>query len=221
MLLRTNNPNTQIIMKHLFNMLELGSNNMITKEEKLIIEKMTSEQLYVKLSYACISGQLDVVKYLLTSRQYHFLNEQHNSDFIFTQACMYGQLDVVEFLLVSEDIEQHANIHAQDDLGLLWSCHEGFISLLHFLLTSPKLKEHADIHANNDQCFISACINNHTNIVNYLIFDYKIDKNNSIEEKLIAKNLQHVLDIFSKRDLQDKLQNELLFRDKLSLKNKI
>ena len=78
---------------------------------------------------------------------------------VFINSCQKGHLEIVKYLLTSPELKEHANIHAQDDLGFRLACNYGHLEIVKYLLTSPDLKEHADIHADNDYGFGWACAN--------------------------------------------------------------
>ena len=88
--------------------------------------------------------------------KYKKLNQKElNNQFI--DACAQGQLEIIKYLLTSAELTEHADIHAENDLGFRSACLEGRLELVKYLLTSPDLKEHADIHADNDYGFRWAC----------------------------------------------------------------
>lgn len=124
-------------------------------------------------------------------------------------ACFHGHLDIVKYLLTSPDLKKHANIHENNDWPLQRACRYGNLEVVKYLLTSPDLTEYANIHEDNDLAFKDACYKKYLEIVKYLIFDYKIDQTVSIRGFLILENRKEILDMFDKRDLQDKLSKEL------------
>ena len=135
------------------------------------------------------------------------LNEQ------FIDACKSGRLEVVKYLLTSPELTEHANIHAENDLGFRSACVQGHLEVVQFLLTSPELKEHADIHARNDFGFICACDLGHLEVVKYLIIDMNIDKTIQIEKYLNEnkdnENVQQTIELFNTRDLHHQLNENI------------
>ena len=88
---------------------------------------------------------------------------------VFINSCQKGHLEIVQYLLTSADLKEHANIHADNDLGFRLACENGYLELVKYLLTSPDLKEHADIHADNDYGFRLACARGQLEVVKYLL----------------------------------------------------
>ncbi len=88
---------------------------------------------------------------------------------VFINSCQKGHLEIVQYLLTSPDLKEHANIHADNDLGFRLACENGYLEVVKYLLTSPDLKEHADIHADNDYGFRLACARGQLEVVKYLL----------------------------------------------------
>ena len=44
---------------------------------------------------------------------------------VFIDSCQEGHLEVVKYLLTSPDLKEHADIHADNDLGFRWACKKG------------------------------------------------------------------------------------------------
>ena len=100
--------------------------------------------------------------------KYKKLNQEElNKRFI--AACQNDDLGIVQYLLTSAELKEHANIHANNDLGFRWACQKGHLEIVKYLLTSAELKEHADIHAQDDLGFINACFYGHLEVVKYLL----------------------------------------------------
>ena len=55
-------------------------------------------------------------------------------------ACNKGHLDVVRYLLTSDELKEHADIHAENDYGFRWACINGNLEVVNYLLTSEELK---------------------------------------------------------------------------------
>ena len=177
---------------------------------------------------ACKKGNLEVVKYLLTSTELKDNADIHvDNDYGFRFACYYGKLEVVRYLLTSTDLKEHADIHANNDLGFTNACYNGYLEIIKYLLTSPELKDHADIHANNDEGFRYACVNEKLEIVKYFIFNYKIDKNENIQEYLENDLKEENINLYNKinywfemLDLNQYLQDNLNNKKEVKIINK-
>ena len=65
--------------------------------------------------------------------KYKKLNKQKlNEQFI--DACKNDDLDIVKYLLTSPELTEHADIHAQDDLGFKWACRYGHLEVVKCLI---------------------------------------------------------------------------------------
>lgn len=67
-------------------------------------------------SRACFDGNMDAVKYFLTSPDVkeHIDIHYDNDDGLF-HACNTGKFEVIKYLLTSPELKEHANIHADND----------------------------------------------------------------------------------------------------------
>lgn len=148
-------------------------------------------------------------------------DKQLNNEYI--NSCAFGYMEIVEYLLTSPELKKTANIHYQEDIGVIHACAGGCLSIVQYLLMSPNLKEHADIHADNDRALLLACSNSKMNIIEYLIFEYNIKYTSYIENHLIEKNRKDVINMFKIRDLKEDLQRKLNNKtnNNTSIKNKI
>lgn len=173
--------------------------------------KKTTKNLNKELTKACSNSHLTMLKYLLTISD---LTEHPN-----IHAQKNCSLYYVKYLLTSLELKEHADIHYQDDCALYCACREGDLDIVKYLLTSPELKEHANIYANLSGSFKSVCIFNHQHIIEYLIFDYKIEKTNDIELYLVNNNYHHILNMFNKKELEEKLQ--IILKDKKAINDKM
>lgn len=102
---------------------------------------------------------------------YSSLNkEELTQEFITT--CTTGNLYNIQYLLTNPDLEQHADIHGQDDLGFRNACLFGHLNIVRYLLTSPELTQNgipfANIHASNDLGLLWASTG-HLDVVQYLL----------------------------------------------------
>jgi hypothetical protein len=104
----------------------IKSNNKFIRIAQNIMDKFKSNQLYIDvhyyddrcLRYACDKGQIEVVKYLLTSDE---LVEKSNinveNDYPFTVACMRGDFELVKYLCSSPELKKHSNINSNNQHG--------------------------------------------------------------------------------------------------------
>ena len=124
-------------------------------------------------------------------------------------ACMDGDVDLTRYLLTSSELKRHANINVDHSSALVWSVYGNHLDIVKYLLTSPELIEHLNIHIHEDFIFKNTCNDHKTDMMDYLIFDYKITKTQEIETYLVKSSRQNILDLFEKRELEEKLQLQL------------
>jgi hypothetical protein len=139
--------------------------------------------------------------------------EANQRDFLY--ACMKGDLKQAQWFLT----EQNVNIQCESNLGIKRACAFNHVPLVKYLLTSPELKKHSNIHDDDDHAFKLAYKDKHFQVLEYLIFDYKIKKTNAIKELL--KDNQELSNMFSKRELNEQLHNNLTTNLIKTSKNKI
>lgn len=122
---------------------------------------------------ACEDGELDKVKYLLTSPNLtENVSVSYKSDQALRNACKHGHLDIVKYLLTSPELEKHPSVHHDDDTPFILACYSGNLELVRYLLTSEELSSHPNIHttymSSPDYALILACQKGYTDIVKYL-----------------------------------------------------
>ncbi len=93
--------------------------------------------------------------------------DQNQLNKAFIDACKDGDLDVVQYLLTSSELQEHADIHADDGGGIMLACRNGHLDIIRYLLTSPELKEPPNIQHLLTGIML-ACINDNLTIVEYL-----------------------------------------------------
>lgn len=184
---------------------------------------LNANQQQSVLSNACVQGEMDGIKYLITElgTNLHFNNEEP-----FRKACQFGQLEVVKYLLTSPDIAVHPNIDSSSkgtlagQSGLEGACNGGHLDIVKYLLTSPDLKKHADLHADEDSPFKHACFKYRFDVVQYLVFEQNINFSDSIKqyldefvyrtpEKEAINFIENVKNMFQVRDFNKQLEDEL------------
>jgi ankyrin repeat protein len=140
---------------------------------------MPLETLEYEVLQACEIGDLEAVKYLLTSNELRINpSPQCSSNTGLHNACENGYLEIVKYLLTSPDLKEHADIHSSDNWALQGACYYNHFEIIKYLLTSPDLKEHANIYATDCQVFKDACINadeGDYSIVDYLLQSPDLD----------------------------------------------
>jgi ankyrin repeat protein len=131
------------------------------------IHKFTKKQINESLLDACIDGDLDKVKFLLTSPELrHNADIHYKEDKPLHQACEHNQLHIIQYLLSSPELKEHSDIHSKNDWTLNIACNEGHFEIVRYLLTSPDLKEHSNIKRHSLEYAIQM---GNIDIVDYLL----------------------------------------------------
>lgn len=193
------------------------------------IQSGTLEEIYTVYNTACSYGDLDVVKYILTSNDVPFKLDPRGEDAEcdgFLHAIDNNHLNIIEFLTTSELLEQHIDIDVFDNHLFISACGDNYLDIVKFSLTSPKLTKHADIHAREDAGFFQALKNLSDEVLKYLIFDRDIQKTEYIKFYINDDNRKDIDMMFKKKkfhtNIKNSLENVILRRqDNNSLKKKI
>lgn len=133
-------------------------------------QQFSKERLNKTLFDACFIGELDKIKYLLTSPDLKMKADlKHDNYGVFLTACLRGHMDIVRYFLTSPELKDHPKINVQKSEGLMRAAITGNLDLVKYLLTSPDLKEHANIHAQKGQVLIEACKVDNATVLQYLL----------------------------------------------------
>jgi ankyrin repeat protein len=185
-------------------------------------KNLDKNRLNIEFQWACSGGDLELVKYFLTSTDLKTHADISSSSNVgFMQACKNGHLDVVKYLLTSKDLKKHVDIHARNDEIFTLTCFTGKLDVIKYLLTSPELTEHIDIHTNKDGGFLRACEGNQYNVLQYFIFDLNIERTEAIDKYLKEKPNKKVEDFFNLRNLNNELKESLPSHPTNNSKSKI
>lgn len=177
--------------------------------------------------YACQSGHLEIIRYLLVSPELSThvpINEAHHG---FQHACLEKHFSIIKYLMTSDELKEKADINAFDGLALKWTCMHA-LETLQFLLTDEELKNKVDLHTNDDKVLKDLCMVNHDEhkeALTYLIVDYKINITSSFKKWLNESDgdlKDFALNLIKKMDFHEKI-NELIEtkNHSQSIKNKI
>lgn len=92
---------------------------------------------------ACKNSNLEIVKYLLTSKTLkkhtNINNCSEDTTSGLTYACTNGDLDMVKYLLTSHDLKEHANIHANNDSAFKLAFYREESNVLEYLIFDYKI----------------------------------------------------------------------------------
>ena len=136
---------------------------MINQELKQKYKKLNKEELNDQFIDACENGQLEVVKYLLTSPELTEHADIHTeNDLGFRLACEEGRLEVVKYLLASDELTEHAKIHARNDEGFIWACRSGHLEVIKYLIIDMNIDKTIQIekylNENKDKKYVQQAI---------------------------------------------------------------
>jgi len=133
---------------------KLKSNNKFIRIAQNILTKIKEDYTYVDVHYyddrcfryACDSGNLEIVKYLLTSDELiEKCDINSENDYGLRIACENGDLNLAQYLLTSSDLNKHANIHANND-GVIKSAYDsGNSELINFLIFDMNIEKTTEI----------------------------------------------------------------------------
>jgi ankyrin repeat protein len=164
-------------------------------------KNFSQKKLNIAFNEACVNGNLDEVRYLLTSTELkehadiHFNNDNGLSD-----ACWEGHLEIVKYLLTSPELTEHAFINdhqEKDSNGLLNACGAGHLEIVKYLLTSPELKEHSIINWQFMPPIGVACEEGHLKVVKYLLTSPELKEHSVLDiytlVSAIPKDQIHIL----------------------------
>lgn len=175
---------------------------------------LSQHQLDAAFKYHSENGELEIVKYLLTSPDLkNNANIHAGDDAALSSACLKGRLDVVEYLLTSPNLKEHANLEAYGSRPFVWACIGKQFAVVDYLMNSPDLKQHPTKEAIS-KGFIAVFDNSsQLDMVRHLIVDANIEMTNSIKLHLWtnreSSKYAEVKSMFDTRDFNNQLQEEL------------
>lgn len=212
---------------------------MLTKELKNKFIKMAFNELDHALVSYCAKGDLDVVEYLLTSKELITTADIYTSNnYPLKIACEAGRLDIVKYLLTSKDIESHADISADNDMPLYYAVTENHIDIVQYLCESQELLKHSNFSNNSTLLLNYIVLKDNKDMFAYFYEKYhfdlhqnndqifinacKRDKLNIAEYLIFEQNIEktpkiyamiekipEVATMFKKRDLHTYINNSL------------
>ena len=182
--------------------------------------KLSKEiQLTTQFNNACGQGDLALVKDLLNSQE-STCHIDFNSDgrYGFRAACQGGHLNVVEYLLNDTPLKEDSSLSTLIGSGYRSACEGGSLEIVQYLL-NQKVQ---DTVQNMEAGFFNACRYGHFQIVEYLIFEKNIEISTSLKN-LLAKDTFNpvILKMFSRRELNEKLEETLIAKITVNKKTKL
>lgn len=181
---------------------------------EVFLANATKENLQAKLDVllhiACDEGDLEMVKYVLTSDEIEkHANISLEGNKALINACAKGHLEIVKYLLTSPELKKHANINVQNGKALDYACFKGHLEVVKYLTTSEDLKKRIDINKNITRSFSSALESNAPDLIWYFMVDLNIEKTPGVERALKAHPNKQAEKLFELRDVNKSLQSEL------------
>jgi ankyrin repeat protein len=139
--------------------------------------KDPNEEINNEFIQACAFGDLNKVKYLLTSSDLkEKANIHYKDDDGLTNACENGHLNIVQYLLTSSELKEHIDLHSYSDLAFVIACEKGNLKLVKYLLTSLDLKTHSDIHNYSNYALREICKYGYLELLDYLTTSKEIEE---------------------------------------------
>ena len=114
---------------------------------KKILSKNSVKELDCEnkgLKYAAMYGNLNIIKYLLTSDElstHSTLLYEKDTICALGYACEYNQLEIVKYLLTSSELKKPSNVHHIDDYPFITSVVRGNLDVIKYLIFDYKIKQ--------------------------------------------------------------------------------
>lgn len=145
---------------------------MIATYKKLNIQKMNQEQLNDEFINQCRDGDIETIKYLLTSPDLEKHAEIHSkNDFGIMNACVHQKLKIVDYLLKSSELKEHANIHVRNDVIFKNACHHNRWNIIEYFIFDYQIDKTKEIEK-------------------YLVKQNKINILNMFDKRELEKRIQ-------------------------------
>lgn len=135
------------------------------------IEK-TQEEINEEFMQACHTGNLNLVKFLLTDNnipfkaQFYYLNKQCDYINSLLIVCKNNHLNIIEYFFTSDELKDRKKADGEVLAGLSVAAAYGNLDIVKFLLKNENI-EYIDINS-NISAFISACGSGELEIVKFL-----------------------------------------------------
>jgi ankyrin repeat protein len=129
---------------------------------------------------ACKSGYLDIVQYLLNSKEIE-IHPDINGDNgqALKNACSEGHFEIVKYLLCGKELKTKAKFFPS---ALIAASNKGHLDIVKYLLTDPKVNKDVNVSFYNNEAFLNACSGNHVDIAKYLLTSHEFKNNVNIKD---------------------------------------
>ena len=172
---------------------------MLTKNDIVEYQLMTQEKLNKEFYIACNYGNLELVKFLLTSqelKQHAIIDSDNNAGF--KLACICGNLNIIRYLVTSPELEKNVNVHVHNDICFKWALDLEFIEIINFLVYEQ------DIKVTNEMI-------EHMN-------EQTIENSNDLEKLILISKVEKMLEI---KNFKNKLSGQLILKEENKVLKKI
>jgi ankyrin repeat protein len=186
---------------------------------KYILENKDTDYSGTVYNSSFETGQLDILKYVLTLPQY-IENKSNAANLSIIMAATFGQIEVLDYFLTDS---QYKNIDKKEVLQDIFpnACSKGYVDMLKYLINSYEFVKNVNISDMIYSGIYQACEANQIETFKYFIFDLDIEFNQHIEDYLLENNRSDIIQLFNKRDLNKNLQLELVEKQMQDKKMKI
>lgn len=198
---------------------QLGDIAHLSYYAEHLFNDMSKDKINEGFFEGCKRGQLNVVRYLLTSKEItQHADIQSGYCRGLLQACTNGHLDIVEYLTTSDELDEKSELFFMNPENnvLKLACKEGKQDIVYFLLTNELVRDKLDFHANKDKNFELLWVNKIENL-DFVLMLFKeeiIAVTHDI--KKIVKRYRHrkelyatMLEVFETLEFRNKLKKEL------------
>lgn len=151
---------------------------------------------------ACGSGELEIVKYLISSPEIKTHTDPNKYMSGFKKACANNYVNIAQYFLEETDLLQELNASIYKEI-FSNVCNSNAVDILDYLFKNTYMAEHVDIN----QYFIRSIDSENFEIVRYFIFEHGLEQNPTINEYI--KDNKEIQNWFQNRDLKQDLDNEL------------
>ena len=171
---------------------------------------LSSEELGFSLEHACLAGDLEVVKYLLTTPETkNRMSLEKDCGIALIIAAQEGNIELIRYLLTSEELEYHPDINYGNSSPIIWACMKKQKEVIEYLLFSPELKINADININLDGIFGQLLSNDYTDILQKILSQQNVNKTEKIEIYLKMFPNEYVEKLFEVKKFNHELSGML------------
>ena len=102
---------------------------------------------------------------------------------VFINSCQKGHLEIVKYLLTSHELKEHADIHADNDVGFRWACSDGQLEIVKYLILDMSIEKtkHIEDYLNENQD--NKCVKEAIELFKIREFNQKLNANLEHKEK--------------------------------------